>query len=107
VLRHDEQQFAVEQGESPPGSLPGDRPQTRANEVLRGIYNPAQTITPPGTIGYVTTSPLTGGVDRARQLLAEAGYPDGQGFPEVKLAWPKLVTYDLVAQALQQMCGIP
>jgi oligopeptide transport system substrate-binding protein len=42
-------------------------------------------------------------VDRARQLLAEAGYPDGQGFPEVKLAWPKLVTYDLVAQALQQM----
>jgi oligopeptide transport system substrate-binding protein len=74
-----------------------------ANEVLRGIYDPALTITPPGTIGYLATAPLTGGVDRARQLLAEAGYPDGQGFPEVKLAWPKLVTYDLVAQALQQL----
>lgn len=74
-----------------------------ANEVLRGIYDPALTITPPGTSGYLATPPLSGGVDRARQLLAEAGYPDGQGFPETKLAWPKLVTYDLVAQALQQL----
>ncbi|HET9001536.1 MAG TPA: peptide ABC transporter substrate-binding protein [bacterium] len=74
-----------------------------ASEVLRGIYDPAPTITPPGTIGYLSTPPLTGGPDRARQLLAEAGYPDGQGFPEVRLAWPKLVTFDLVAQALQQM----
>jgi oligopeptide transport system substrate-binding protein len=74
-----------------------------ASEVLRGIYDPAPTITPPGTIGSLSTPPLTGGPERARQLLAEAGYPDGQGFPEVQLAWPKLVTYDLVAQALQQM----
>ena len=74
-----------------------------ANEALRGIYDPAQTITPPGTIGYLEAAPLSGGVDRARQLLAEAGYPDGKGFPEVKVAWPKLVTYDLAAQALQQM----
>ncbi len=77
--------------------------QRVANEVLRGIYNPAPTITPPGTIGTLATPPVTGGLDRARQLLAEAGYPDGQGFPEIKVAWPKLVTYDLVAQALQQM----
>lgn len=74
-----------------------------ASEVLRGIYDPAATITPPGTIGYLSTPPLTGGVERARALLAEAGYPDGKGFPEIKFAWPKLVTYDLVAQALQQM----
>lgn len=74
-----------------------------ANEVLRGIYDDAPTITPPGTIGYLADPPLTGGADRARELLAEAGYPDGQGFPEIKLAWPKLVTFDLVAQALQQM----
>ncbi|HLW60324.1 MAG TPA: peptide ABC transporter substrate-binding protein [bacterium] len=74
-----------------------------ASDVLRGIYDPAPTITPPGTIGYLATPPLTGGADRARQLLAEAGYPDGKGFPDVKLAWGKLVTFDLVAQALQQM----
>jgi oligopeptide transport system substrate-binding protein len=74
-----------------------------ASEVLRGIYDPAPTITPSGTIGSLSTPPLTGGPERARQLLAEAGYPDGKGFPEVQLAWQKLVTYDLVAQALQQM----
>lgn len=74
-----------------------------ATEVLRGIYDPAPTVTPPGTMGYLSTPPLTGGVAKAKQLLAEAGYPDGKGFPEMKLAWPKLVTYDLVAQAMQQM----
>lgn len=74
-----------------------------ANEVLRGIYDPAPTITPPGTLGYLAAPPLTGGADKAKQLLAEAGYPNGQGFPDFKVAWPKLVTYDLTAQALQQM----
>jgi len=74
-----------------------------ANDVLRGIYDPATTITPPGTIGSLATPPLTGGVARARQLLSEAGYPDGKGFPGFKVTWPKLVTFDLVAQALQQM----
>jgi oligopeptide transport system substrate-binding protein len=74
-----------------------------AAEVLRGIYDPAPTITPPGTIGYLATPPLSGGADKARQLLAEAGYPDGKGFPDFKLVWGKLITFDLTAQAVQQM----
>src|SRR5207302_1724188 len=41
--------------------------------------------------------------DRPRELLAEAGYPDGKGFQEGKLASGKLVTFDLVAQPLQQI----
>jgi len=74
-----------------------------ANDVLRGIYDPATTITPPGTLGALSTPPLTGGPARARELLAQAGYPDGKGFPGFKVVWPKLVTFDLLAQALQQM----
>jgi oligopeptide transport system substrate-binding protein len=74
-----------------------------AAQVLRGIYDPAPTITPPGTIGYLAAPPLSGGADKARQLLAEAGYADGKGFPDFKLVWGKLVTFDLTAQAVQQM----
>lgn len=74
-----------------------------ANQVLRGIYDPAPTITPPGTMGYLATPPVTGGVEKAKQLLAEAGYPGGKGFPGFKIIWEKLVTYDLAAQAVQQM----
>jgi oligopeptide transport system substrate-binding protein len=74
-----------------------------ATDVLRGIYDPALTVTPPGTIGYLSTPPLTGGVDAARKLLAEAGYPDGKGFPGFTITWGSVVTFDLVAQALQQM----
>ena len=77
--------------------------QRIANQVLRGIYDPALTITPPGTIGYLATPPLTGGVSRAKELLAEAGYPNGKAFPGFTIIWPKLVTFDLTAQALQQM----
>lgn len=74
-----------------------------ANDVLRGIYDPALTITPPGTIGYLATPPLSGGVSRAKELLAEAGYPNGKAFPGFTIVWGNLVTFNLVAQALQQM----
>jgi len=74
-----------------------------ANDVLRGIYDSALTITPPGTMGSLATPPLTGGVARAKELLSEAGYPDGKAFPGFTITWGNLVTFNLVAQALQQM----
>ena len=50
---------------------------TRAGEV------PAFSLVPPGTAGYEPPPGLTRECERARKLLAEAGYPDGRGFPVV------------------------
>jgi oligopeptide transport system substrate-binding protein len=41
---------------------------------------------PPGVFkGYQSPKGLAFNIDEARKLLAEAGYPDGAGFPEVKI----------------------
>ena len=74
-----------------------------AHDVLHDTFDPASTLLPAGILGRLETPPVTGGVERARQLLAEAGYPNGQGFPGLKLAWGQTEPFDLVAQALQQM----
>lgn len=75
--------------------------------VLKGGQQPAWSLIPPGLGGY--TPPATEGadagnsttaVDRARRLLAEAGYPDSRGFPRLEFStW----TNTPVLEALQQM----
>ena len=50
---------------------------TRAGEV------PADSLTPPGTANYDPPPGLHYDPERARKLLAEAGYPGGKGFPLV------------------------
>lgn len=77
--------------------------KTLCQSVLKGLYDPAPTVTPPDVAGYNPSAAPTGGVDAAKQKLASAGYANGQGFPGVKLVWPADVRYDLLAQALQQM----
>ena len=40
---------------------------------------------------------------RARKLLAEAGYPDGKGFPKVDVIYNTRESHKKIAQAIQQM----
>lgn len=54
---------------------------TRAGEI------PTDTLTPPGTGGYMPPPGLSRDVVRARQLLAEAGYPEGRGFPVIEYTY--------------------
>lgn len=62
--------------------------QTLVDQVVREGNDVATTFIPPGTIaGYPDVVGLPHDVTRARTLLAEAGYPDGEGFPEVVLLY--------------------
>ncbi len=55
-------------------------------EAFLGRYVLARGILPPGTLGF---NPRLGGFpfdpDRARELLADAGYPEGRGFPRLEI----------------------
>ena len=57
-----------------------DRERLTEN-VLKGTMAPAWTFIPPGTTGHNPDARLQGTVEDAKKLLAEAGYPDGEGFP--------------------------
>jgi oligopeptide transport system substrate-binding protein len=67
-------------------SLSIDR-QTLANEILGGVFSPAQTVLPPDIPGYNPAVALGEDATRGQQLLAEAGFPSGKGFPELSLVF--------------------
>jgi ABC-type oligopeptide transport system substrate-binding subunit/DNA-binding SARP family transcriptional activator len=56
-----------------------------ANVVLQGYRWPAHGgFVPPGMPGHFPGSPMPHDPERARKLLAAAGYPNGRGFPEIE-----------------------
>jgi oligopeptide transport system substrate-binding protein len=65
--------------------LAADR-QTLVDVVWRGYHFPATGgFIPPGMPGHSAGAGLPYNPERARQLLTEAGYPDGRGFPATNL----------------------
>jgi len=71
--------------------------------ITRGGESPAYHFTPPNTAGYTATNVLSGTTDDARRLLAEAGFPGGQGFPVLQLLYNTADTHARLAEVLQQM----
>lgn len=83
-------------------SLAVDREALTRN-VLYGSNNPAYAITPPGTLGYQPPQLFTFDPEEARRLLAEAGYPGGDGWPGLELIYNTSESHRKIAVALQQM----
>ena len=71
--------------------------------VLQKSNVPAYSITPPDTMGYHPPKLFDYDPQKARQLLADAGYPDGEGWPGLELVYNTSEGHRKIAVALQQM----
>ncbi|MBL9166901.1 MAG: peptide ABC transporter substrate-binding protein [Verrucomicrobiales bacterium] len=74
-----------------------------ATHIMQGGEKPASTLVPPGTANYAGPEGLPYDPERARQLLAEAGYPGGKGFPSFHYLFNTAKQHEQVAVELQQM----
>lgn len=73
------------------------------DSVLQSSAVPAYSITPPGTLGYQPPKTFDYDVEAARALLAEAGYPNGDGWPGAEIVYNTQEAHRKIAVALQQM----
>ena len=71
--------------------------------ILRAGQKPAYHFTPPDTGGYSATASFPYDPERARELLAEAGFPQGEGFPKFELLYNTSESHRSLALAIQQM----
>ena len=76
-----------------------------ANNVLRGAFAPAISLSPPQLASHNPDEAFGYQYDPelAASLLAEAGYPGGEGFPEFEVTYWSVDRAQLVMQALQAM----
>ena len=80
-------------------------------KVLQGGQQAAYALVPPGLADASGADFRTVGgnllqnhdIAAAKQLLAEAGYPDGKGLPPITLLYNTSETHKLVAEAVQEM----
>ncbi len=71
--------------------------------VLRAGQKPAGHFTPPNTAGYNAEARFPYDPGLARDLLAEAGFPGGKGFPRLELLYNTSESHRALALAVQQM----
>jgi oligopeptide transport system substrate-binding protein len=76
--------------------------ESLARNVVRGGMQPAYGLTPP-TAKFTARARLSGDVAEARRLLAEAGYPEGRGFPHLDLLYNTQENHRRICETLQEM----
>jgi oligopeptide transport system substrate-binding protein len=71
--------------------------------VLKGYYLDAPTVLPSDIPGNNPQAALQGGIDKAKSLLSEAGFANGQGFPtDFTIVYAASSTVKTVLEYLQQ-----
>jgi peptide/nickel transport system substrate-binding protein len=75
------------------------------NQVFHGLYIPAGGMLPPGIPGYdAQLKGLPYDPARAKQLLADAGFPDGKGLPPLTMAVnPVTADYRMMTEPIAAM----
>lgn len=86
---------------------------TLVKHVTRGMQLPADSVVPSSfevTHGYKRPPTESYDPDAARRLLAEAGFPNGQGMPELRLIYNTMESHkavaDYVGRQLQENLGV-
>lgn len=87
-----------------------------ANTLMQGTYSPADNFMGPGWIdtdgtqfkdnanggqSYIDVNNYEADLEEAKQLLADAGYPDGEGFPSISYTTNDSGYHKVVAEYLQ------
>ena len=72
-------------------------------KVTRSGQIPAYAYTPPNTAGFTPVAGLRYDTEEARRLLAEAGFADGKGFPQLDILYNTSEDNRKLAETIQQM----
>ena len=88
-----------------------------ANTLMQGTYSPASSIVGPGWLDtdgssfaenanggtpYIDNDNFDANLEEAKKLLEEAGYPNGEGFPQIEYTTNDASYHKVVAEYLQQ-----
>ena len=73
------------------------------DRVTQGGQEPASGIVPPGLAGYTVSKQVQFNPKRARELLAQAGFPGGKGFPKKEILINTSEAHRKIAEAMQAM----
>jgi oligopeptide transport system substrate-binding protein len=69
--------------------------------IMRAGEQPATNLVPPGLTGYLPPQGLEFNVEKARELLAKAGFPEGHNFPKIEILYNTHETHQAIAEVVQ------